>query len=140
MIDQTSFYNDVIHTYRQLTNRANRVLEKYDLSSSYWRVIRIVERADGKKFGDITAELQIEKPALTKLIKKLVELNYVTVQRGEDRREKVILLTVEGRERIQIIRQELEPLLASGLVDIDEQQLLLVQDVLKSIQHNLKEQ
>ena len=134
----SDFFNAYILTHRPLTNHTNRILEKHELSSSYWRVLRILETAESQNFGDITTALMIEKPALTKIVKKLSTMEIVEIQRGQDKREKIVMLTAFGKEKIRAIRSELNPFLESVLEGLSQEQLNNAIEVLETIQKNIK--
>lgn len=123
--------------HRPLINQVNEILYRHKLSSSYWRVLRILEKSARSNFGDITDALYVEKPALTKIVKKLVELGYVIVERGVDKREKVIALTELGRAQITKIRSELNPFLEGALDGLTAEQLENAIDVLHVIRKNI---
>ena len=131
------FFNEFSRTYRPITNHTNRILEKHGLSSSYWRVMRIIDTG-AKNFGDITDELLIEKPALTKIIKKLCDMGIVDIQRGLDKREKIVMLTVLGKEKLTAMRIELNPFLDHAVQGLSQEQLDNAKEVLKIIQQNIK--
>lgn len=137
MNSHADFFNEFSRTHRPFTNHSNRILEKHGLSSSYWRVMRIIDRAGAKNFGDITDELHIEKPALTKIIKKLSAMGMVEIQQGHDKREKIVLLTVLGREKMEAMRLELNPFLDHALQGLSPEQLDNAKDVLQLIQKNM---
>jgi len=131
------FFNAYSLVHRPLTNHTNHILEKYDLSSSYWRVLRILETAESKNFGDITDALNIEKPAVTKIIKKLSTMGIVDIQRGQDKREKIVMLTALGKEKMDAIRSELNPFLEATLEGLSEEQLYNAIEVLEIIKKNI---
>lgn len=125
--------------YRPFTNQLNRILEKHGLSSSYWRVMRILDSGEAKIFGDITDKLYIEKPALTKIIKKLCEMEIVEIQRGHDKREKIVQLTEVGKEKMTLIRSELDPFYDFALQGLSQEQIDSAIEVLKIVRKNIKE-
>lgn len=131
------FFNAYSLVHRPLMNHINRILEKHHLSSSYWRVLRILDASESKRFGEITDALYIEKPALTKIIKKLAEMGFVHIQRGQDKREKIVMLTSLGKTEMAAIRQELNPFLAHALQGLSEEQIYNTIDVLQIIQKNI---
>ena len=136
MSSNTDFFNALSVVYRHLTNHSNKILEKYHISLSYWRVMRILDREGAKNFGEITTILQIEKPALTKIIKKLIEMNIVEIRRGMDKREKIISITNKGEQLLINIRQELDPILNKALENIPVEQTDMAKDLLLVIQKN----
>lgn len=137
MKQNPDFFNAYSSIHRPLTNHTNHILEKHELSSSYWRVIRVLETAKTKNFGEIADTLHIEKPAVTKVLKKLATLGIVEIQRGQDKREKLVMLTTSGIEKIAEIRAELNPFLENALEGLSQEQLINAIDVLETIQKNI---
>ena len=131
------FFNEFSRTYRPITTHTNRILDKHGLSSSYWRVMRILDKVESRNFGDITNELYIEKPALTKIIKKLCAMNIVEIRLGQDKREKIVMLTDSGKEKMEEIRKELYPFLSHVVDDVSQEELDNVKKVLHMIQKNI---
>lgn len=136
MSSNLDFFNAISVVHRHLTNHSNKILEKYGISLSYWRVMRILDRDGSKNFGEITTILQIEKPALTKIIKKLIEMNIVEIHRGMDKREKIISISPAGEELLIAIRRDLNPILNKALETIPPEQLDMAKDLLIAIQQN----
>lgn len=137
MNNNAYFFNEFSRTNRPFTNHINRILEKHGLSSSYWRVMRIVDIASANNFGEITDELNIEKPALTKIIKKLCDMGIVEIRLGKDKREKIVLLTKIGKEKMDEIRKELNPFFTHALQGVSQEQLANAKEVLQIIQKNI---
>ena len=137
MKQNLDFFNAYVMVHRPLTNHTNRILEKHDISGSYWRVLRILEGSESKKFGEITDALTIEKPALTSIIKKLSALGVVEIVRGQDKREKIVMLTAFGKEKIAAIRQELNPFLENALKGLTQEQLNNAIEVLQIMKKNI---
>lgn len=131
------FFNAYSAVHRPLTNQMNRILEKHELSSSYWRVLRVLENKNTMNFGEITDTLYIEKPAVTKVLKKLSTLGIVEIQRGQDKREKLVMLTAFGMNKITEIRAELNPFLENSLDGLSPEQLANAIEVLQLIQKNI---
>ena len=61
-------------------------LEHCPLMNHTNHMLKITE---SKNFGDITDALNIEKSAVTKIIKRLSTMRIVEIQRGHDKREKI---------------------------------------------------
>lgn len=138
MYSHADFFVEFSRTNRPFTTELNRLLEKHDLSSSYWRVLRIIEKSEVTPFGFISDVLQIEKPALTKIIKKLSDIQLVTIHRGDDKREKLVALTTLGSHKMADLRKELAPFLQHALTGVSQEQIDQTIDVLQIIQNNIK--
>lgn len=137
MKNNLEFFNAYSSVHRPLTNHMNHILEKHNLSSSYWRVLRILEKKNTMNFGEITDVLYIEKPAVTKVLKKLADLGIVEIQRGQDKREKLVMLTDFGVKKVAEIRSDLNPFLENALEGLTPEQLANAIEVLQLIQKNI---
>ncbi|UZM97155.1 MarR family transcriptional regulator [Lysinibacillus sp. MHQ-1] len=95
--------------YRPFINKLNVQLEPYQLYSSQWAVLRLLKDKGPHSFVDIANFMSIEKPSVTKLVHKLVELGYVETMVGKDKREKLVYLSSYGEELVQEIKAHLKP-------------------------------
>ena len=134
---QPDFFNSYSSVHRPLTNYTNHILEKHELSSSYWRLLRVLENGESKNYRDITNALKIEKPAVTKIIKKLSELEIVEIHSGQDKREKMVKLTPYGKRKMAEIRSDLNPFLEYALQGLSHEQLENAIQVLDTIRKNI---
>lgn len=69
--------------------------------------------------------------------KKLIELGFVEVTQGEDKREKYVRLSQKGKEVYISIQQELATFLNGLTEGINEEDLKTTRDVLNQILENL---
>ena len=132
------FFNEFRLMYRPFTNQINIQLEKYGLFSSQWGLIRILADKGPQSFGDIASLLYIEKPSVTKLAQKLIELKLVEIQPGKDKREKIIHLTTYGEHVIAQIHIDLKPILEGALAGVSAEDIEIAKQVLTMIRVNFK--
>ena len=131
------FFSSYSLLHRPLTNITNNILEKHKLSSSYWRLLRVLENGESKSFRDITKALKIEKPSVTNIIKKLSDLEFVEIHSGQDKRVKMVKLTPYGMDKMAEIRGDLNPFLENSLKGLSQEQLENAMEVLDTIRKNI---
>jgi MarR family transcriptional regulator, transcriptional regulator for hemolysin len=132
------FFNEYRLIYRPFTNQINMQLEKHGLFSSQWGLLRMLEDKGSQTFVDIANLLYIEKPSVTKLVQKLIDLELVEIRPGKDKREKVVHLTTHGERVIEQIHEELKPILEGVLAGVSAEDIEIAKKVLAKIRVNLK--
>lgn len=83
--------------YRDFTNDADKVLEKYGFGRAHHRVLHFVNRNPGLRVADLLHILKITKQSLARVLKQLIDEGFVAQRSGkEDRRERRLYLTAKG--------------------------------------------
>lgn len=135
---EQAFFNEYRLMYRPLTNQINLYLEKYQLFSSQWGVLRLLMDRGPHSLVEIAHFMYIEKPSVTRLVQKLVELGYVETVAGKDKREKVVQLTEHGENIVLEIQTYLKPFLKESLAGVNEHDIEIARQVLAKIRMNIK--
>ncbi|MDF1568554.1 MAG: MarR family transcriptional regulator [Spirochaetaceae bacterium] len=92
-----------------LQRSGNRNIARFGLNQSQFTVLREITEKTDLSQKDILGDFLLEKSNLSKIIKKLVELGFVTVRTPEDDRRMTILnSTDKGRAIIREIVSELD--------------------------------
>lgn len=123
--------------YRPFINQVNVQLERYQLYSSQWAVLRLLMDKGPHTFIDIANFMSIEKPSVTRLVQKLVELGYVETVAGRDKREKLVQLSAHGEELVYEIKAHLKPFFEQALVGVPKQDIEIATQVLAKICANI---
>jgi len=134
---EQEFFNQYRLMYRPFINLVNVQLEKYQLYSSQWALLRLLMDKGPHTFVDIANFMFIEKPSVTRLVQKLVELGYVETVVGRDKREKLIQLTANGEEVVQEIKAQLKPFFEQALAGVSEKDIEIATKVLANICANI---
>ena len=137
MTIEQEFFNQYRLMYRPFINQVNVLLEKYQLFSSQWALLRLLKDKGSHTFVDIANFMFIEKPSVTRLVQKLVELGYVETVAGRDKREKLVQLTVNGEEIVQEIQAHLKPTMEQALAGVSERDIEIATQVLANICANI---
>lgn len=137
MIIERQFFNEYRLLYRPFINRFNLQLEEHGLFSSQWALLRLLTDKGGLSYGEIAAEMYIEKPSVTTLVQKLVDMDYLQVLPGKDKREKIVHITQYGQQQVKHIHQQLLPMFEQALAGLSEKEIEVATHVLAEIRMNL---
>lgn len=131
------FFSAYITIYRPLLNRLNTILAPYNLFHSQWTILKLLKLEGEMTSAEIAARQQVEKPSVTKIVQRLVEMELVSARPGEDRREKWLGLTDTGQETVERILDELQAMYKELLGDVDPQEVETAAQVMECIRKNL---
>lgn len=85
--------------YRDFIGDADEILQDYDFGRAHHRVLHFVNRRPGIRVTDLLDILKITKQSLARVLKQLIDANYLLQQHGAtDRRERLIFPTTSGRK------------------------------------------
>ncbi|MDN4494628.1 MarR family winged helix-turn-helix transcriptional regulator [Ureibacillus aquaedulcis] len=123
--------------YRPYVNAVNNRLAKHQLYTSQWVVLRLISIKESCTLAELAKETRVEKPSVTRIIQKLMELGYVEIKQGEDKREKYVQLTERGAEVYASLQLELSSFFNELTVGIDSEDLETTRVVLNQILQKL---
>lgn len=83
--------------YRDFTRDPDAMLEQYGFGRAHHRVLHFIHRNPGLKVAELLDILKITKQSLARVLKQLVDENFVIQRAGsEDRRERRLYLSAKG--------------------------------------------
>src|ERR1700729_2256305 len=83
--------------YRDFVGDADDVLEDFGFGRAHHRVIHFVHRYPGLKVADLLDVLRITKQSLGRVLKQLLDEEYIVQKAGaKDRRERLLFATAKG--------------------------------------------
>jgi len=83
--------------YRDFTCDPDTILEQYGFGRAHHRVLHFVHRNPGLKVAELLEILKITKQALARVLKQLVDENFIIQRAGdEDRRERRLYVSAKG--------------------------------------------
>ncbi len=84
--------------YRDYIGDGDRLLEHLGLGRAHYRVLYFVNRRPGLTIAELLEILKITKQSLNRVLKDLLDRNYVVANPGEkDRRQRRLSLTPHGK-------------------------------------------
>ncbi len=132
------FFQRYLGLYRTLITSLNELLSAYELSYSLWQVVFYIKNNGPSTLVDIANQYNVEKPTITRRVHRLEELQLVKQIAGQDRREKIIQLTVLGEEVYQACRKRITDLEFTIMDGIAKEEQEVVFHTLPKIQENFK--
>ncbi|SIQ26094.1 DNA-binding transcriptional regulator, MarR family [Rhizobium sp. RU20A] len=93
--------------YRDFTSDPDAILERSGFGRAHHRVLHFVDREPGMTVADLLDTLNITKQSLARVLKQLIDNDYIHQVAGpEDRRQRKLYTTKSGR---QLARALAEP-------------------------------
>ena len=84
--------------YRDFVADPDRILENIGFGRAHHRVLHFVDRQPGLTIAELLDILRITKQSLSRVLKELLDQNYVEQRAGvSDRRQRLLYPTNEGR-------------------------------------------
>jgi DNA-binding MarR family transcriptional regulator len=126
-------FHELFQKTRFLTNEINQYLKKHDLYASQWTVLYCIQQHKQMSLTQIWKYLNVEAPTITRTVYRLVELGWIDIHPGKDRREKIVQLSEKALQdfpNIMVSILEFEDRIASNLTS--EEETLLI-DLLQKI-------
>ena len=85
--------------YRDFTAGPDQILKDYKFGRAHHRVIHFVGRNEGMTVSELLDILQITKQSLNRVLSSLITRGFIEQRTGvEDRRQRCLYLTEEGRK------------------------------------------
>lgn len=85
--------------YRDFTGDPDAILAEYGFGRAHHRVLHFVTRNPGLRITDLLDILKITKQSLARVLRQLVDQNFVEQRAGTaDRRERLLFATEKGRK------------------------------------------
>ena len=83
--------------YKNFTSDPDKILEGHELGRAHHRALHFINRRPGLTVSELLQILGITKQSLNRVLRKLIEMDYVQSEVGElDRRERRLSLTQAG--------------------------------------------
>ena len=87
----------LFYAYRDFVGDADEVLKEFGFGRAHHRVIHFVHRYPGLKVADLLDVLRITKQSLGRVLKQLIEEDYIVQRAGEsDKRQRLLFATAKG--------------------------------------------
>ncbi len=86
-------------SYRDFTTDGDEILEKIGYGRAHHRVLHFVHHYPGLRVADLLNILKITKQSLARVLKQLIDEDYITQKPGpKDRRERLLYTTAKGQD------------------------------------------
>lgn len=127
------FFHEYNVTYRPYVNQLNQELAEFQLYSSQWRIMHFILHNGGKTVSEIAHYQKVEKPTTTKMVQRLIDLDYLQATVGADKRTKLIQLTEKGKEICTQVQEKISQFQRYLLEGIPEEEQEIATRLLQHI-------
>lgn len=117
MNQSQQFFETLLSLRRNYIEEMNILLSHYQLSTAQWLVFKSIAVSAPTTLVEVAKQRSIEKPTATKIIQKLIELQLLDVTPGQDKREKILSLSIDGRRHYEKIQQAVNQVQQAALAD-----------------------
>lgn len=131
------FFQRYLLLYRPLISKLNEILSRFDLSYSLWQIIFFIKTNGASSLVEISNHFNVEKPNITRTVRRLEEKEIVQVVPSKDKREKIIELTGNGEAIYQKCREEITDLENRVMGEIPEIEQYAAFHMLLKIRENI---
>ena len=103
--------------YRALKQMTAAVLKPEGLTTIEWAMLGIISHhEEGIRSTEVSELLGVQPPLVSRLITKAESGNWISVTKGEDKRERILQLSKHGKGQLgrieKLVRAQLKPILA----------------------------
>ena len=96
--DHLAFVELLFFAYRDFTGEADAILDEYGFGRAHHRVMHFVNRNPGLCVADLLDILKITKQSLARVLKQLVDEDFIEQRAGSsDRRQRLLFVTAKGQ-------------------------------------------
>jgi len=120
-------------TVRILNKRTNETLQEFGLFHSQWSILYCLDKRGKLTQTEISRYLNVERPTVTRTIRKLEENGWVERSKGTDKRENLIELSEIAEFKMPAIRQKIKLFEAEQLYGLTAEDIEELNKTLKMI-------
>lgn len=123
----------VVH--KKLQSKIKVILEEYELNLTQWMIIsRLNEKRAGMRTTDLAHFMHVEVPLVTMMSRPLRKRGLITsAVRKPDKREKLLCITSQAKDIIDVVEKRLQKQLAGMAKDVSLQDLQTYFKVLQTM-------
>ncbi|MGW9019652.1 MarR family winged helix-turn-helix transcriptional regulator [Priestia megaterium] len=131
-------YLNLVNTSKIYKDQLNEVLNPYNISGPHFQAMVCIKEYGEKSLTELAETLLVEKPTATKILQKLVSMNYLQTTTGTDKRCKKIVFTEDGKRKFAGVLQAVENFRSELMVGFSEDEISIAITVLTEMQNRLK--
>jgi DNA-binding MarR family transcriptional regulator len=120
--------------YRDFVGDADEVLRTFGFGRAHHRVMHFVTRYPGLKVADLLDVLRITKQSLGRVLKQLIDEDYIVQKSGDsDRRQRLLFATSKGEALVAKLAGLQTERINRALRDLDDDEIETVRQFLRAM-------
>lgn len=132
-------FHEQLQFTRSFKKKLNEKLAEADLFHSQWLVLFYVEKQQPVTLVEISNYLDVEKPTVSRTVKRLEEQELIEAIPSVDKRERRIRLTARGQDSYQKGYEIVTSFEEELLLDIPEKDVITTLNTIQELQNKLQE-
>lgn len=133
-IEQIENIELLFFAYRDFVSDPDRILAKYSFGRAHHRALYFVNRNPGMTVAELIEILNITKQSLSRVLKELIQSDYISQSTGKnDRRKRLLYPTEKGRELILALSSPQSERITKALANLEPEAKYHVHLFLKSM-------
>ncbi|MER2108860.1 MAG: winged helix DNA-binding protein [Solibacillus sp.] len=133
-----SFFLQLHRFHKRYTANLTTLLAPYQLSMSNWSLLHYAATHERVTTTQMAKYWDVEKPTVSANVKALVQLELLTAEPGEDKREKYLQLTKKGEQLHAEVAPQIEQFKAQLLTVLPSEQQQLFKQTLSEMESLLR--
>lgn len=133
MLSPLRFRTALLKAARLLSQSINTVLEPYGIHYSLWQVLYVIQHQQQCTAHEISTELGVSKPSISKRINLLLEMQLIEQIETQDKRQKCLTLSSHGINFYQECSEKISMLEMELLEEFDSNDKTTTHQVLNQI-------
>lgn len=128
---------------RSIKWQLNKKLEKYNVTSSQWSVLKDLDMHDKENIQELTPasvaeRLNIDRPTMSGIISRLSKNNWIETRiNPEDKRSQIIMLTAKAKEVLNMLEDISDETVNIALKGFTKEEIKEIKNLLRKIIDNL---
>jgi DNA-binding MarR family transcriptional regulator len=132
------FRTVLLRSARLMSDQVNALLLPHQLNYSLWQVMYVLQARQGCTSIEIAQYLNVSKPSIAKRMHTLNQLGLLQYLNSADKREKKVMLSLDGQHLFALCAAEIDVLEQRVLHGIDDKQLQQSLDLLHQLIQQLE--
>lgn len=122
-IEELKTIEALFFAYRDFVSDPDRILFEYGFGRAHHRVLYFVNRQPGMTVAELLEILKITKQSLARVLRQLIDSEYILQSEGEtDRRKRLLFPTQTGRQLILALSEPQSTRIANAAQDLTDQE------------------
>ncbi|MCL7745753.1 MarR family winged helix-turn-helix transcriptional regulator [Halalkalibacter alkaliphilus] len=132
-MDTSSLLHTLNQKARLLSKELNEELQEFGLYSSQWAILYVLSQKGTMTQTEIWQYLKVEPPTVTRTLVRMESSGWITRRLGKDKRERRIELTEFAKEKLPLVKAQLDSFEGQYVSKLSEQEQQQLQHLLEKL-------
>lgn len=134
-----TFFHQQLQFTRSFKKRLNEELAVAGLFHSQWLVLYCIQKQQSVTLVEISNYLDVEKPTVSRTVKRLEEQGLVETIPSKDKRERLLQLSIKGQESFRKGQEIVSRFELELMADISDADVNTILNTMQQLKEKMKE-